>query len=159
MTLDDWASHWAIPPAALLELRRQVLGLDGAPVSAAEEGASESAAQAAVVLEASRKGIYLWRNNVGVLPDETGRPVRYGLANVSAAQNKVLKSADLIGVRPRVVRAEHVGQTWGIFTSREIKRPGWHYTGTGREPAQLAWANLILACGGDAGFATGRGTL
>lgn len=122
-------------------------------------GKSEAWAQSAVRLEASVKGVKLFRNNVGVLEDKTGRPVRYGLANDSASMNALLKSGDLIGVRPLLIRPEHVGHTFGQFVSREIKAPGWQFTGSGREAAQLAWCNLINSCGGDAAFATGPGTL
>src|SRR5688500_7343546 len=72
------------------------------PTGAEGEGKSEAWAQTQVRLEASRKGIKLFRNNVGVLPNENGRPVRYGLCNDSPQLNKMLKSADLIGIAPRV---------------------------------------------------------
>lgn len=129
------------------------------PVGDVSEGKSESWAQSAVRLEASRKGVYLFRNNVGALKDATGRVVRFGLGNDSASLNDVLKSHDLIGFRPTLVRPEHVGQTWAKFTSREIKEPGWQYRGDPHERAQLAFGNLVNSCGGDAAFATGEGTL
>lgn len=84
-----------------------------------------------------------WRNNVGVLLDATGRPVRYGLANDSQALNRGLKSADLIGIGPG-----------GRFLSIEAKREGWTYRGTGREKAQAAWRDLVLHHGGLALIAT-----
>lgn len=110
-------------------------------------------------LEASRKGIRLWRNNVGATYAQNGSFIRYGLANESVALNQQIKSADLIGIRPVFVTAEMIGTTIGQFVSREIKKPNWKYTGTEREQAQLRWAELILSLGGDACFAIGEGTL
>lgn len=121
-------------------------------------GASESHAQSLIRLEAGELGIQLFRNNVGVLRDEAGRPVRYGLANDSAQLNAVLKSSDLIGWRPVVITPEMVGQTVAVFTARECKAPGWTYRGTEREVAQKRWLDMINHHGGDAAFATGRGS-
>lgn len=112
-----------------------------------------------VKLEASRKGVRLWRNNVGAVHTAEGSFLRYGLANESTATNSVIKSADLIGVRPIIITSAMVGLTIGQFVSREIKAANWRYRGTDREQAQAAWAELILSLGGDAGFATGEGTL
>lgn len=114
---------------------------------------------ALIRLEASRLGLRLWRNNVGAARDERGNFFRYGLANETAAMNKQIKSGDLIGIRPILVTPGMVGSTVGIFTSRECKRPGWRYAGTPREVAQFAWIELVTSLGGDAGFATGEGTL
>jgi hypothetical protein len=111
-------------------------------------------------LEAAAKGILLWRNNVGALRDTTGRWVRYGLANDSAAVNKQIKSADFIGIRRVTVTQEMVGMIIGQFVSREIKEPGWKYHPSDmREIAQDRWARLVNGHGGDAAFATGEGTL
>lgn len=158
--LHEWARRWNVPLEMFRDLQ-MTLGTYTVPLpaEAPEAGKSEAWAQSAVRLEASEKGIKLFRNNVGVLEDKTGRPVRYGLGNDSPKMNEVIKSADLIGVRPVVILPHHVGHTFGQFVSREIKAPNWQYTGGGREPAQLAWANLINANGGDAAFATGPGSL
>lgn len=129
------------------------------PAEAPGAGKSEAWAQSVVRLEASEKGLKLFRNNSGALKDKGGRLVRFGLGNDSAEINDVIKSGDLIGIRPLLIQPHHVGHTFGQFVSREIKPPGWQYTGQGREAAQLAWANLINSCGGDAAFATGAGTL
>lgn len=155
--IDEWAKRWGVNYQALQDLRN-TLGMDGGhimPIS----GNSEMAIQAAVRLEAAQKGIRLWRNNVGVLKDARGVPIRYGLANDSHAVNAKFKSADLIGIRPVLVQQGHVGNIIGQFVSREIKKPGWAYRGDAREEAQLRWAHMVLALGGDAGFATGEGTL
>lgn len=140
--LREWAVQWGIPFAALADLEQRC-GLLGTP-GVVEDGHSEAWSQSAERLAAARAGVLLWRNNVGVLQDETGRPVRYGLANESKQQNEKLKSSDLIGIKPN-----------GQLVAREMKPPGWVYTGTDREVAQLAFITLILAKGGDAAFSTG----
>lgn len=158
--IHEWARRWNVPIEVFRDLQT-TLGTytPPLPAEAPEAGKSEAWAQSVVRLEASEKGVKLFRNNVGVLEDKTGRPVRYGLGNDSPKMNEVIKSGDLIGIRPLVILPHHVGHTFGQFVSREIKAPGWQYSGQGREAAQMAWANLINACGGDAAFATGPGTL
>lgn len=156
MDLLRWSIRWGIPYAALHDLETQ-LGLHGGHDAPGD--ASEAAVQNLVRLEAARKGYKLFRNNVGALRDERGVPVRFGLANDTAKLNKVLKSGDLIGWRPRLITPADVGATLAQFVSREIKHPTWRYTGTEREVAQLAWATLVNAGGGDACFASGEGTL
>ncbi len=127
---------------------------------------SESYVQSAVRLEAGRTpGVKLWRNNVGVLLDATGRPVRYGLANETAEINRILKSGDLIGWRSVLITPADVGRTIAQFLSRECKPADWkpaRPTDKARfahEQAQRAWAQLVIEAGGDAKFATGEGTI
>lgn len=126
---------------------------------------SEAYVQSLVRLEAPAKNVKLWRNNVGVLLDRNGRPVRYGLANDSEKLNRVIKSGDLIGWRPRLITLDDVGRIIAQFVSRECKPVGWRPAPVGtserylHEEAQRAWAGLINADGGDAAFATGEGTL
>jgi hypothetical protein len=158
MDLESWAAAWGVPYAAVADLRER-MRLNGGDYMDEKAGASEAAVQAVVRLEASRKGVLLWRNNVGALKDERGALVRYGLANTTAAENKILKSGDLIGVRPVLIGPQHVGRTLGQFVSREVKEKGWSYSATPREEAQLAWAQLILSVGGDASFCSGEGSL
>lgn len=160
MKLDDWARTWAVSDSALADLRARLLGLDGQPTLADATGKSEAAVQNLVRVEASRKGLRLWRNNVGAMNDpESGVFLRFGLANDSKKLNEVIKSGDLIGIRPRVVQPGDVGRLIGQFVSREVKHAGWRYTGSNREQAQLNWANLINSLGGDAAFCTGEGSL
>ncbi len=154
-----WAAHWRVPPTAIHDLlQRFGMGFD-TPQSAAQPGDSEAAVQTRVRLEASQKNILLFRNNVGVLSDAHGRPVRYGLCNDSASLNKNIKSGDLIGIRPVAVTPAHVGQVIGQFVSREMKAAGWRYTGAGREAAQAKWIEIVRSRGGDAAFCTGEGSL
>ena len=109
--------------------------------------------------EASAAGGVLWRNNVGALPDSRGKWVRYGLANDSAAMNARVKSSDLIGIEPVLITPEMVGSRIGRFIAREIKRPGWRWSGSAREVAQLRYMSLVVQMGGNACFAAGVGTL
>lgn len=155
----QWAARHGVSMHALHELQT-IFGMHGGhELPPAVKGTSEAAVQAAVRLEAARKGVRLFRNNVGALIDSRGVPVRYGLANESKQVNEVMKSADLIGWRPVVIGPQHVGQCLAQFVSREVKAVGWRYTGADREPAQLAWAQLVTIGGGDASFCTGEGTL
>jgi hypothetical protein len=119
----------------------------------------EAQIQNLVRLEAAEKGIYLWRNNVGAVYARDGRLVRFGLANDSANVNLVIKSADLIGIRPVIITKEMIGQIIGQFISREIKKKDWRYSDSPHERAQLTWAELITSLGGDACFTNGVGTL
>lgn len=120
---------------------------------------NETEVLTAIRLEATRKGLRMWRNNVGAMQDTTGRYVRYGLANDSAALNTVLKSSDLIGIRPVIVTQEMMGVTIGQFVAREVKAHNWIYKNTDREKAQKAFIDLINRLGGDASFCTGEGSL
>lgn len=153
--LYNWAIKHKLGLRALEELR-QMMGMSCPDTPAPVNGTSEAAVQSAVRLEAANKGVYLWRNNVGVLTDDRGVPVRYGLANDSKKLNETLKSSDLIGWRSiDLGRGMRVAQ----FVAREVKEAGWTYTGTPHEVAQLNWINLINSQGGDAAFVNGVGTL
>lgn len=154
--LYQWAIDYRVPLDAIKDLQRR-MGLE-APAEMPRDmpvGASEAWAQSAVRLEASKLGWRLWRNNVGAFQDSTGRWVRYGLANDSAQLNAKIKSGDLIGIKPVLVTPQLVGQTLGVFVSREIKAPGWRYTDTDREQAQARWISIVTSLGGDAAFSTG----
>jgi hypothetical protein len=124
---------------------------------------SEAGVQSRVRLEASKKGIHLWRNNLGagkvVLEDGGGsRFMRWGLANDSKALNGAIKSADLIGIRRTLITQAMVGTHVGVFTSRECKEAKWKPSGSLREAAQIQWANLINTQGGDAKIVSGPGS-
>jgi hypothetical protein len=152
MIFDEWVNKWEIPAEAIDEFRREICNYAPPPGN----NTTEAGAVNTVRLEASRKGLRLWRNNIGAVTDERGNFIRYGLANDSAAVNRILKSSDLIGIRP--VKLSN-GATIGQFVAREIKAPGWKYRGTDREKAQLNFLQFIAAMGGDAQFTTGEGSL
>lgn len=154
MTFTEWEQRH---PEAAADLARCFLPT--APPPAPEK--SEAWAQQQVRLQAARVGAFAWRNNVGATPARCGdcgaaqRPIRYGLANDSAQLNARLKSSDLILAIPRQITRADVGTTLAQFGAVECKAPGWGYTATERERAQLAWLTLIRRLGGMATFSTG----
>ena len=150
MILDEWAAKWSVDTDALYDLRFQ-MGIAHMPMpELLGKTGSEVRQQSLVRIAAAQSGVWLTRNNVGALLDDRGVPVRYGLANESKAQNEAVKSADLIGIRPVLIRPQHVGHLIGQFVSREIKHEGWTWKGDKHEQAQLAWAKFVLSKGGDA---------
>lgn len=143
--LYQWAERHGVSHQAMVELKI----IWGAEADETLPGivnvTTEAGAQSQVRLQAAQAGYLVWRNNVGAMEDVNGRVVRFGLCNDSAKVNKRIKSSDLVGIKPG-------GQFW----CREMKPPGWHYTGTDREVAQLRFINLVTSIGGDAGFSTGQ---
>ena len=142
MTLYEWHDRWSIPELARLELQ----GILESPTVVVEKPAkpgTEAEVQRDLRLAAPHLRCLLFRNNVGVLRDARGVPVRYGLANDSKRVNTRIKSSDLVGVAPD-----------GRFLAVETKAPGWIYSGSGREEAQLRFLNLVRARGGIGTFAT-----
>lgn len=154
-TLLEWQRKHGITTEALADLVKMV-GLD---VPRSSKGTPEARVQDEARLLASKMGWRLFRNNVGVLKDERGVPVRYGICNDSPAMNKRIKSSDLIGIRPVVITPDMVGSTIGQFVAREVKKAGWNYKGTEHEQAQLAFGTLIIGLGGDFKFWNGEGEL
>lgn len=148
--LVNWATRHNVSPEAVADLVN--LLATAAPSDPQPTGGSEAAAQAAIRLEAPRQHCTLWRNNVGAAQDRHGRPVRYGLANDSGELNRSVKSSDLIGMVPLLIRREHVGTSVAVFAAFEVKKPGWVYRRTERERAQLRYMNLVRMAGGCTGF-------
>ncbi len=157
MTYNEWAAQH---PAAAADLNAMI-GAIPWPDVADSGGQSEAWAQQQDRMRAARSGALAWRNNVGATPatcpdcGERQRPVRYGLANDSERLNRVVKSSDLILAIPRQIRPQDVGTTIAQFGAVETKRPGWSYTGNGREAAQAAFLALVRNAGGFATFSTG----
>ena len=161
-SLTDWLARWGsqLPPAAVQELHASLAANDYAPPPVdPSKLSSEARVQSLVRIEAAQAGVWLTRNNVGAFQDpKSGRWVRYGLANESAGQNQMVKSADLIGFRKRVILVSDVGSTIAQFVSRECKAEGWRYSGRGREEAQARWRDFINSNGGDAAIISGPGS-
>lgn len=80
------------------------------------------------MLEASKLGAIVWRNNVGILPDRNGVPVKFGVCNPGGS--------DLIGIYR------------GRFLAIEVKQPGKNPT-----PEQRNFIEIIRKHGGIAGVA------
>ena len=100
---------------------------------------SEQHIQQHIRLACSTGPVRLFRNNTGVLKDQHGRPVSFGLCK---------GSADLIGWTTRTITADMVGQQVAVFTSIEVKTP------TGRlTPEQRHWLEVVGSSGGVAGVA------
>lgn len=147
LTLYNWAIRHDITPGALAELQTLLAGAPDVPSTASD--ASESAVQANIRVETSKLGWRLWRNNVGAGKLDSGSFVRFGLANDTKQMNDQIKSGDLIGIRPVLITAAHVGQVIGQFTSVECKRGDWKPSRTDkREIAQRKWVEVVTALGG-----------
>lgn len=129
MNLEQYARRWGLSPQAIMELKEVAGVSDVTTVDVAySDSSTETGVQQRLRLEASRLGGRLWRNNSGAYEDDRGNWVRYGLGNTSKRINKVLKSSDLIGITPLMVRPKHVGATVAVFTAVECKKPGWVYS-------------------------------
>lgn len=149
MILHQWAIKHNIPLHAVEELK-QLMGFDPLPID--EKATTETGVLKRERLAIAQEGGLLWRNNVGACMDSKGNYILYGLAHDSQAMNKNIKSSDGIGIKPVLITQAHVGSTIGQFVAREAKKPGWVFTGTARENAQLKFIELVIARGGDAKF-------
>lgn len=159
--LMKWAHEHHVGSSALLALTRVLAGFDAAPAPGdPDKLSSEARVQSLVRLEAAQAGYWLTRNNVGAYKaPKSERWVRYGLANESKQQNALVKSADLIGFRQRVIVSTDVGSTIAQFVSRECKAEGWKFNpNDDHEQAQATWRDFINSNGGDAAFVSGPGS-
>ena len=152
--LFTWAKKWGIPEEAAIDLRDQ-MGVGLLPLNSDSTATTEEGVSKRVRLTEAAKGNLLWRNNVGAMQDDRGRVIRYGLANDSKAMNQRIKSSDLIGITPVTVTDDMVGNTVGVFTAIEVKKPGWVYVGSDREIAQRRFIELVMSRGGIAHFTNG----
>lgn len=160
MILDIWAKKHNVSQHALNELKH-ALQITNTDTQSNEIPLSEGAVQNQIRLEASEKNIRLWRNNVGAFnanhPPSPG--TRWGLCNDSKQMNALVKSSDLIGIRPVLITPAHVGSTIGQFVAREVKKSAWTFKNDAHEEAQLNFLQIVLSLGGDACFANSRGSL
>jgi hypothetical protein len=146
--LQEWAIRHHVGQDALAELM-VMLTHDEPPIENLSTR-TEAGVTSRIRLKASDTGGAMWRNNSGAMHTPDGRFVRFGLGNNSAKISKHFKSSDLIGITSVVSTAP--GQVFGVFTAAENKRPGWKFSGTDREKAQLNYINVVQALGGIAGF-------
>lgn len=156
--LTQWAAQWQVPYAAVQDLKRR-MGLipEAEQLPELLQGTSEAAVSADAVHQARMNhGAYLWRNNSGGFTDEHGNHIRYGLGNISAQVNKVMKSPDYVGIKPLLIQQHHVGQVLGQFWGVEMKAAGWKYSsGDARAKAQLNYGELVMRLGGKWQFHAG----
>ncbi len=100
----------------------------------------------------------LFRNNSGVLMNEVGVPVRFGLGNESKKFNAQFKTGDFVGWFPITITPEMVGKTVAVFANIEAKALGFKiksvYPIKSREHAQNKFNNLVEDNHGIAGFAS-----
>lgn len=89
----------------------------------------------ALQLDATQRGLRLFRNNVGAYTLPNGSVLRYGVCNPGGS--------DLIGWTPHVVTSADVGRTLAVFTAVEGKRLPRRVT-----PAQAAFLDAVQAAGG-----------
>lgn len=113
----------------------------------------EKATSSHIVLDAAYRNVDLWRNNSGMLYDERGRPVRFGLG--SFEEKHQLKSSDYIGITPVFITPDMVGRVVGVFTAVETKESDWRFNSNDKRCLyQKNFIDKVLAAGGYAGFAT-----
>lgn len=113
---------------------------------------NESDVSQLVQIEAMKYGCTLLRNNNGGAVDNTGRLIRFGLGHTSP--NQQIKSSDLIGITKVLITQEMVGQTIGVFTALEVKKPSWNSTKKfdDREVKQDNFIQWVRNMGGIADF-------
>lgn len=156
--LEQWAEKWGVGQIALTNLKQELLKIETRLNSTLTTfGTSEAGVQAHVRHKASESGWRLWRNNIGAATLRDGSFVRWGLCNDSKQVNAQIKSGDLIGIKPVIITSDMIGTTIGQFVSRECKAPGWIYNASDeRSHAQMRWAEIVTALGGDAKITTGE---
>lgn len=85
-------------------------------------------------------GARLFRNQVGQYKLADGRWLRSGL---------FVGSSDLIGWTPVIITPEMVGQTFAVFTSIEVKKPGWKPLDSDETwQGQRKWLRAVKDAGG-----------
>lgn len=156
--IKGWATNWGIDDETLAKLLDR-LGVGEPPKVVAIRPRSEAAVSSVIKLEAADYNIRLTRNNVGVLKDINGRPVRYGAWNENKEMNELYKSPDLIGIRPVKITPDLIGKTIGQFVGREAKKEGWKFNPKSKhEQAQERCHTMINLAGGDARFVSDVGS-
>ena len=84
------------------------------------------------MMDMSKKGYLVWRNQVGLFKTIDGRTVNIGIKG----------SSDLMAIKPTVITPEMVGQTLAVFVAVEVK------TETGRQSdPQKKWQKAVEKLG------------
>ena len=92
----------------------------------------ETKIQNRIMMDMSKKGYLVWRNQVGLFKTMDGRTVNIGIKG----------SSDLMAVKPTVITPEMVGQTLAVFVAVEVK------TATGRQSEpQKKWQKAVEKLG------------
>ena len=92
----------------------------------------ETKIQNRIMMDMSKKGYLVWRNQVGLFKTMDGRTVNIGIKG----------SSDLMAVKPTVITPEMVGQTLAVFVAVEVKTA----TGQQSEP-QKKWQKAVEKLG------------
>lgn len=95
---------------------------------------TETDIQREIMVEASRRGIRLFRNNTGFFRTLDGRGITTGLC---------VGSSDLIGWTPHTITQEDVGKQIAVFTALEVKTERGKTT-----KEQDAFLDLVRRAGG-----------
>jgi hypothetical protein len=118
----------------------------------------ESKASQVVRLRATARGSRVFRNNSGVLFNQEGVPIRFGLGNESKKINQEMKTSDFIGWTQITITPEMIGKKVAVFTAIEAKALGFKvkkiYPKKSREHAQNKFITIVNNAGGIAGFAS-----
>ena len=92
----------------------------------------ETKIQNKIMMDMSKKGYLVWRNQVGLFKTMDGRTVNIGIKG----------SSDLMAVKPTVITPDMVGQTLAVFVAVEVK------TATGRQSEpQKKWQKAVEKLG------------
>ena len=92
----------------------------------------ETKIQNRIMMDMSKKGYLVWRNQVGLFKTMDGRTVNIGIKG----------SSDLMAVKPTVITPDMVGQTLAVFVAVEVK------TATGRQSEpQKKWQKAVEKLG------------
>ena len=92
----------------------------------------ETKIQNRIMMDMSKKGYLVWRNQVGLFKTIDGRTVNIGIKG----------SSDLMAIKPTVITPDMVGQTLAVFVAVEVK------TATGRQSEpQKKWQKAVEKLG------------
>ena len=92
----------------------------------------ETKIQNKIMVDMSKKGYLVWRNQVGLFKTMDGRTVNIGIKG----------SSDLMAIKPTVITPDMVGQTVAVFVAVEVKTA----TGQQSEP-QKKWQKAVEKLG------------